>query len=229
MILTNNTNKTNTTVTKNITITNDLNNNLNKLNKFSTKVLVHYNNKMYIVDQKTYDACKQKCIGIHDTLVKQHPEWVHTVKYNSIYGNVFGQEYKKYDKEFYDLKHELEKTAFNDAFSAVANKFDTLSCVKPADFDDWAALNNMVLDYTYSNGIKVYKSDLNIVRLAALNNIQAFLYNYVTCNDYVDDILDVMRWLNGEDVHFDTLIRDFIYYSVYNDIERTDIDAEVCA
>ena len=64
----------------------------------------------------------------------------------------------KYEQEFYDLKRELEKDAFDDAFSAVADKFVTIICYKPADFDVWTALNNMILDYTYSNGIKVYKS-----------------------------------------------------------------------
>ena len=227
-------NKTATTATSNaIVLTNDINNNLNKLNKFSNKMLVNYNNKLYIVDRHTYDDLEQKykqqCINIYDTLEKQHPEWVHTVKSNNIYGNVFGHEYKKYDQEFKDLVHELEKDAFNDVFSTVDDKFDTLICYKPADFDDWAALNNMVLDHTYKNGIKIYTSDLDIIRLAALNNVEAFLYNYLTCCTYVDDIIDVIRWINGEDVHFDTIIRDFIYYSVYNDIERTDIDAEVAA
>ena len=219
--------------TKTIVLTKDLNNNLNKLNKFRGHLLINYNSNMYIVDKKTYDDIEKLRIqqrkDIHDTLEKQHPEFVHTVKSNNIYGNVFGHEYKKYDQEFYDLKRELEKDAFDDAFSAVANKFDTLICYKPANFDVWAALNNMILDYTYSNGIKVYKSDINIVRLAALNNVEAFIYNCLNSCTYVDDIIDIIKWLNGDDIHFDTIIRDLIYYSVYNDIERTDIDAEVCA
>ena len=223
-----------TTATSNaIVLTNDLNNNLNKLNKFSNKMLVNYNNKLYIVDRHTYDDLEKLRIqqrkDIYDTLEKQYPEWVHTVTCDNIYGNVFGHKYTEYDQELKDLASKISNDAFNDAFSTVANKFDTLICYKPADFDDWAALNNMVLDYTYRNGIKIYTSDLDILRLAALNNVEAFLYNYLTCCTYVDSLIDVMRWLNGEDVHFDTIIRDFIYYSVYNDIERTDIDAEVAA
>ena len=220
-------NKTNNT----IVLTKDINNDLNKLNKFRGHLLVNYNSNMYIVDKKTYDDLEKLRIqqrkDIYDTLEKQHPELVHTVESNNIYGNVFGQEYKKYDQEFYDLKSELEKNTFDYVFSVVANKFDTLICYKPADFDVWAALNNMILDYTYNNNIKVYKSDINIIRLSALNNIEAFLYNCLTCCTYVDDIIDIIKWLNGDDVHFDTMIRDIIYYSVYNDIERTDIDAEV--
>lgn len=227
-------NKTATTATSNtIVLTNDLNNDLNKLNKFNGHDIVNYNNKLYIVDQNTYDDLEQKygqqCRNIYDTLEKQHPEWVHTVESNNIYGNLFEHGYKKYDQEFKDLVSELKKAAFNDIFSAVDDKFDTLICYKPADFDDWAALNNMVLDHTYRNGIKIYTSDLELVRLAALNNVEAFLYNYVASCNYVDDIIDVIRWLNGEDIHFDTIIRDYIYYSVYNDIKRTDIDAEVAA
>ena len=161
----------NNNVTSNaIVLTSDLNNNINILNKYKSYSIVHYNNKLYMVDTDT------------DAYIYYHTD--------------------------------------DDSFASVASQYNNIVCSKPDDFDSWCALNNMVLEHTYKNGTKLYTSDLELVRLAALNNIQAFLYNFTKCCYCIYDLVDIMYWLNGDDnVHLVTIVRDSIYYAVYNDVE----------